>query len=78
MRNRVMVLVILAMAGGLLRRRSSPTMVRRGDLDYYINLMPKFQYDATSQTYLDTWSQDAEAAGIRIAHTLQFMAIATP
>ena len=52
--------------------------VRRGDLDYYINIVPQFQYDATSQTYLDNWSQDAEATGIRIAHTLQFMEIATP
>lgn len=52
--------------------------VRRGDLDYYINVVPKFQYDATSRIYLDTWSQDAEATGILIAHTLQFMEIATP
>ena len=52
--------------------------VRRGDLDYYINVVPKFEYDATSQTYLDTWSQDAEVTGIRIAHTLQFMELATP
>ena len=52
--------------------------VRRGDLDYYINVVPMFQYDATSQTYLDTWSQDAEATGIRIAHTLQFTELATP
>ena len=52
--------------------------VRRGDLDYYINIVPKFQYDAASKSYLDTWSQDAEATGIQIAHTLQFMEVATP
>jgi hypothetical protein len=52
--------------------------VRKGDLDYYVNVVPQFQYDAASQIYLDTWSQDAEQTGIRIAHTFQFMEIATP
>ena len=52
--------------------------VRRGDLDYYINAVPMFQYDDTEGTYLETWSEDTEATAIQIAHTVQFMEPATP
>jgi len=52
--------------------------VRMGDLDYYINVVPTFQYDAESRTYLETWSEDAEATGIEIAHTLRLMEPVTP
>ena len=52
--------------------------VRMGDLDYFINVVPRFQREADSGTYLKTWSKDAEATGIEIAQTVQLMEPVTP
>ena len=52
--------------------------IRRGDRDYYVNVVPKFQYDAESGNYLDSWDEEAEATAVQIAHTFQFMAAAGP
>ena len=51
--------------------------IRRGDLDYFIHVVRKFQCDPALGTYLDTWSQDAGATGIQIVHTLRFTELIT-
>jgi len=52
--------------------------VRKYDLDYYVIVVPKRQYNPATGGYLDTWSRDAEATAIQIAHTFQFVERLTP
>lgn len=52
--------------------------VRKGDLDYYVNVVPRFQYDMDTKSYLDTTSEEAETVGIQIAQTFQFVKLITP
>jgi hypothetical protein len=51
---------------------------RRDDFDYFVNIVPYLQYDDQAGRYLDTWSEEAEATAIQVAHTLQFIEILTP
>lgn len=52
--------------------------IRRGDLDYFVNVVPKFTYDPQAGKYLDTWDREAEARAIQIAQTLQLTPIISP
>lgn len=52
--------------------------VRRGERDYYVNVVPYFEFDEEEGTYLDTVSEEAEATAIEIAHTFRFIGLTTP
>ncbi len=45
--------------------------VRKGDLDYFLNVVPMLPWDAETGSYRDTWDRDVEAAAIAIAQTFQ-------
>ena len=47
--------------------------VRKDDLDYFVNVVPRFQYDPKNDAYSDTWSEEAEATAIQIAHSFRFI-----
>ncbi len=52
--------------------------IRRGDLDYYVNVVPRYTYDTVANRYLDQWDKDVEATAIQIAQTLQFVPLLSP
>lgn len=52
--------------------------VRWNDLDYYVNVVPYFEFDEEAGAYLDTVSEEAEAMAIEIAHTFRFIDLQTP
>ncbi len=52
--------------------------IRKGDLDYYVNVVPKFSYDFGAGRYLDQWDKEAEAMAIQIAQTFQLTPIFSP
>ncbi len=49
--------------------------IRMGDLDYFIQVVPQFDFDDEANEYLTTWSQEAEETAIRIVHSFQFIEI---
>ena len=52
--------------------------IRRGDLDYYVNVVPQFTYDSGAGQYLDQWDKEAEATAIQVAQTFQLTPILSP
>lgn len=52
--------------------------VRRDDLDYFVSVVPHFEYDAQAGRYLDAPSGEVEATAIQIAHTFYFVEIVHP
>lgn len=46
--------------------------VRQGERDYFINVVPVFEYDSDAGRYRDSWSKEDEAMGIQIAQGFQF------
>ncbi len=52
--------------------------VRKDDLDYYVNVVPRYQADSQSGTYSDTWSEEAEATAIQIAHSFRLIRRVSP
>lgn len=49
---------------------------RRGELDYFINVVPILEYDSDAGRYRDSWSKEDEAVGIQIAQTFEFIELA--
>ncbi len=47
--------------------------VRQEERDYFINVVPTFEYDSDAGRYRDSWSKGDEAMGIQIAQSFQFM-----
>ena len=54
--------------------------VRRGERDYFINVVPMVEYDSEAGLYhLNSSSEEDEAMGIRIVQSIQFTELpATP
>ncbi len=52
--------------------------VRKDDLDYFVNVVPRFQADSQSGDYSDTWSEEAEATAIQIAHSFRLIKRVSP
>ncbi len=51
---------------------------RRGDLDYYVNVVPKLRFDTKSGRYVNEWDKDAEATAIQVAQTFQLTPLYSP
>ena len=47
--------------------------IRRGIRDYFINVVPYFEFDSAAEGYLTTWRQDDEETAIQIAHSFEFL-----
>ena len=52
--------------------------LRRGDLDYFVNVVPHYEYDAQAFRYLDAPAEEVEARAIQIAHTFNLIEITEP
>ncbi|MDO8617054.1 MAG: hypothetical protein Q7T33_15195 [Dehalococcoidia bacterium] len=52
--------------------------LRQGDLDYYVNVVPKLTFDTKSGHYLNEWDKDAEATAIQVAQTFQLVPLYSP
>ncbi|MDO8614303.1 MAG: hypothetical protein Q7T33_01025 [Dehalococcoidia bacterium] len=50
--------------------------IRRDDRDYFVNVVPYFQYDEAAKTYSDGISDNALATAIQVAQTFGFIPIA--
>ena len=48
----------------------------REDLDYFVQVVPYFEYDADSDSYTDELNQEAFDLALQIAHTFEFTPIA--
>lgn len=52
--------------------------VRRDDLDYFLNVVPYFEYDEEEGGYLDSWPEEIEEQAIQVAHTFLFTPLLEP
>ncbi len=49
--------------------------VRKGDKDYFLNVVPRLEYDASRQGYLTRWSREDEETAIGIVQTFLFIEV---
>jgi hypothetical protein len=48
----------------------------RENLDYFVQVVPYFEYDADSDSYTDELNQEAFDLALQIAHTFEFTPVA--
>lgn len=52
--------------------------IRKNDLDYFVNVVPHYDFDPASGKYLDSWDKSAAATAVQIAQTFQFIPLVAP